>query len=99
MKSCNAIILATLMAAAPAMAQQAGDLHQARVSYADINTASGRRKAGLAPSDSRTVSRTLCGPEPDMRDLKTGTCCTGLAFSKACSGRLTSFRKGHWLPR
>ncbi len=68
MKSCNAIILATLMAAAPAMAQQAGDLHQARVSYADINTASDAGKLVLRHRI-QAVSRTLCGPEPDMRDL------------------------------
>jgi UrcA family protein len=67
----NAIILAALMAAAPARAEQPGGLRQARVSYADINTAS---DSGMAVLRHRiqAASRTLCGPEPDLRDLNRG---------------------------
>ena len=67
----KAIILAALMAAAPARAEQAGGLRQARVSYADVNTAS---DAGMAVLRHRVqaASRALCGPEPDPRDLNRG---------------------------
>jgi UrcA family protein len=71
MKIRNAIIVAALMAAAPARAEQAGGLRQARVSYADINTAS---DAGILVLRHRiqAASRTLCGPQPDLRDLDRG---------------------------
>jgi UrcA family protein len=46
-------------------------LRQARVSYADINTAS---DAGILVLRHRiqAASRTLCGPQPDLRDLDRG---------------------------
>ena len=71
MKIRNAIIIAAMMAAAPARAQQIGDLRQARVSYADLNTAS---DAGMLILRHRiqAASRNLCGPEPDLRDLDRG---------------------------
>jgi UrcA family protein len=68
MRIYNAIVLVTLIAAAPAMAEQAADHRQVRVSYADINTAS---MAGMLVLRSRiqAASRNLCGSEPDSRDL------------------------------
>jgi UrcA family protein len=71
MKIRNAIIIAAMMAAAPARAQQVGDLRQSRVSYADINIAS---DAGMLVLRHRiqAASRALCGPKPDLRDLNRG---------------------------
>jgi UrcA family protein len=68
MRIYNATILATLMATTPAMAGQAADHRQERVSYTDINTAS---MAGMLVLRGRiqAASRTLCGSEPDLRDL------------------------------
>jgi UrcA family protein len=68
MRTFTMMIFATLMGAAPAVAQQAGESRQARVSYADINIAS---EAGMLALRHRieAASRTLCGPAPDLRDL------------------------------
>src|SRR5215471_5596215 len=68
MRNSGVIILATLIAAAPAAAEQGGGSDRIRVSYADINTASA---AGMLVLRQRieAASRSLCGPEPDARDL------------------------------
>ena len=68
MRTRNAIILAVLMAATPAVAEQAGGLGWVPVSYADINLTS---NAGMLVLRHRieVASRMLCGPEPDLRDL------------------------------